>query len=202
MATEATKQKTGADRGRRLYRFTAQQVLKILAHGIIPDGDRIELWDGMIYRMTKGPGHNYVVNVTAAALRAVIPIGFHVTEEKSGRFGQHSLPEPDVAVVRGSFQDYKHRQPELAVLPLVVEVCEHTARADHGPKLRRYAGVGIPVYWIINVLDRTVEVFTQPSGARGAARYDEKTVARDGETFPVVVDGREIGRFSVADLLP
>src|SRR4029077_14386468 len=98
--------------------------------------------------------------------------------------------------------DYKHRQPELSAMALVVAVCRHTHRADYGTKLRRYAGVGIPVYWIINVDEGTVEVCTQPTGSGKEARYGERTVLREGESFPVVVAGREVGRLAVSDLLP
>src|SRR5947207_1376154 len=102
MATEARSPNTTRDRGRVRYRFTGDQVLKMVELGIIPETTRIELWDGVIYWMTKHEPHNFSVAEVADALRRVVPDGYHVREEKSARRGAYSLPEPDVAVARGA----------------------------------------------------------------------------------------------------
>lgn len=202
MAAEAKTQKAQRDRGRRLYRFTASQVMEMVKAGILGDGERVELWDGVVYRMTKGPEHNFTVSATAAALRAVVPAGYHVAEEKSSRYDEHSLPEPDVAVVRGALRDYTRRHPELSAMALLVEVCHHSARADYGVKLRRYAEAGVPVYWVVNVEGRTIEVCSMPAGSGKGSCYADRRVLTEEENVSVVVDGGEVGRFAVADLLP
>ena len=69
-------------------------------------------------------------------------------------------------------------------------------------KLLRYAGAGVPVYWIIDVSRRLVEVHQKPRGRRKKAGYQERSVYEEGQEFAVVLDGREIGRLAVSDLLP
>ena len=80
------------DCGRVLYQLKADQVLRMLAEGIIPDDEDVELFDGVLYRMTKGELHNCIVILIGTALRGLIPEGFHVREEKSARLGEYSLP--------------------------------------------------------------------------------------------------------------
>src|SRR5689334_7823553 len=92
MSTRTRKRTTG-DRGRTPYRFTAAQLMKMIHTGIIADGEDVELWDGTIYKMTKGELHNQIVMLTADVLRDVTPReGYHVREEKSNPDGRHSLP--------------------------------------------------------------------------------------------------------------
>ena len=75
---------------------------KMIKAGVISDDEDVELWDGILYKMTKGELHNQIVILTAEVLRAVTPREtYHVREEKSNSDGPSSLPEPDVTVVRG-----------------------------------------------------------------------------------------------------
>ncbi|MBX6314999.1 MAG: Uma2 family endonuclease [Isosphaeraceae bacterium] len=201
MATEARKKRAG-DRGRVPYRFNAAQVLKMIDSGILGEGDDVELWDGVLYRMVKKELHNYVVSQTADALRPLTPAGYHVREEKSCKYAERSLPEPDVAVARGRKDEYLPEPPHLARLALVVEVNYHTDQADYGEKLRRYAEVGIPIYWLIDVKARIVRVYEQPRGSGAEARYAACRTYEPGAIIAVVIDGRPVGHVAVADLLP
>lgn len=78
----------------------------MIEHGILPEDNHFELWNGVVYKMTKGELHNYLVSQVADAIRAVMPSGYHIREEKSTSDGEWSLPEPDVAVARGAKHDY------------------------------------------------------------------------------------------------
>ena len=61
-----------------------------------------------------------------------------------------------------------------------------------------YGRGGIPVYWILNLIDRQVEVYSgpQPDG------YAMRTVYRSGQHVPVVLDGTIVGHIAVDDVLP
>ncbi len=61
-----------------------------------------------------------------------------------------------------------------------------------------YGGAGVPVYWIVNLVDRQVEVYTDPVPGGYATRTD----FRPGQRVPVVIDGREVGQIAVDDILP
>ncbi|MCY2991265.1 MAG: Uma2 family endonuclease [Planctomycetota bacterium] len=65
-----------------------------------------------------------------------------------------------------------------------------------------YAVARIPVYWIVNLVDRQVEVFTNPSGPGEQPDYGVCQVFLPGDQVPVVLDRNEVGRIVVHDLLP
>jgi Uma2 family endonuclease len=198
--TKAKRKLKPSNRGRVPYRFTAEEVLRMVEAEIITAD--VELWDGVIYQMVKGEMHNAIVTQVARVLRRVIPDGFHVREEKSCREGEHSLPEPDVMVCPGEPFDYIPDPPPLGKLALVIEVNHHTPRSDRITKPRRYAEVGVPVYWIIEVEARQVVVHNRPQGTGEDAGYADRTTYSRGQEIPVVIDGREVGRVAVSDLFP
>jgi hypothetical protein len=136
MGTASRKTRTrGQNCGGVPYRFDAAQVLRMIADGIIPDGEDVELFDGVLYEMTKGELHNCVVGLIGDAVRPLVPDGYHVREEKSARKDDRSLPEPDVAVCRGKRSDYVPDPPPLEQIVLLAEVDHHSHQADHVDKL-------------------------------------------------------------------
>ncbi len=202
MSTRTQKRKA-EDRGRTPYRFTATQVMKMIKAGIIADGEDVELWDGILYKMTKGELHNQIVMLTADALRAVTPREeYHVREEKSNSDGLHSLPEPDVTVVRGKLGVLTPRPPDLERVALVVEVDHHTSHADRTVKYSRYAERRIPVYWLVKAKQRIVLVFDTPQGAGAEAHYARRQRYSGDAEIPIVLDGREVGRVAASRLFP
>jgi hypothetical protein len=202
MATSAQKRKLG-DRGRRVYRLTGDQVLKMIDAGIIPDGEDVELWDGILYKMTKGELHNQIVMLTADALRAVISRAtHHVREEKSNSDGPISLPEPDVTVVRRKVGVLTPRPPDLTEVALAVEVDHNTGRADSVVKFSRYAERRIPGYWLIKAKRRIVYVFDTPQGEGPQSHYARRQRYSGSDEIPIVIDGREVGRVAANQLFP
>jgi Uma2 family endonuclease len=185
--------------GRVPYRFTADQVLKMVEAGIFPDDQDVELWDGVIYLMTKDEPHNAIVGQIADLIRPLMPAGYHVREEKSSLYDEHSLPEPDVAICQGARFDHLPNVPSLAKMELVVEVNASTERADHVDKLAGYAAAGVPTYWIVDVEARQVVVCTSPTAA---GEYDQHITRRPGDELDVVIAGASRGRIAVADLFP
>jgi Uma2 family endonuclease len=107
-------------------------------------------------------------------------------------------PEPDVAVVCGSRDDYRGRLPEPDDVALLVEVADTSLSFDRGPKRAAYARGGITFYWIVNLNDRQVEVYSDPA----ADGYRSIEVLGPGEEVPVVIAGVEVGRIKVSDILP
>ncbi len=197
----ATQLRT-TDAYRLPYRLTADQVERMIDTGIIPEGDDLELVGGVLYKMVKKEPHNYSVGRAAQELRHLLPGGMHVREEKSLRHGKRSLPEPDVAIVAGSPKVYRPRPPALSEVLLIVEVCHHTHKADYHQKLRRYAAARVPVYWIVDLHRRSVEVFTEPTGEGPLAKFTTTVSYPVGFSVPVVLQGNHVRAIDVADLLP
>ena len=107
-----------------------------------------------------------------------------------------SEPEPDLAVVRGRLRDYSDHHPSASDTVLLVEVSDSSLDYDRTDKLAAYARGGIPEYWILNLVDRVLEVYRKPAGDS----YGEKRTL--GADDPVAPLGCEDQAVSVADLLP
>ena len=82
----------------------------------------------------------------------------------------------------------------------MVEVGNTTLDDDQGVKKERYALAGIPVYWIVNLRDSRIEVYTNPDQVAG--QYRSRLDFGPGEQVPVTIDAVEVCRVAVADLLP
>ena len=113
------------------------------------------------------------------------------------RIAPYDEPEPDISVVRGSDADYRHRLPEVPDVGLVVEVTRTNVSADR-LQGNLYGRAGISVYWIVNLIDRQIEVYTDPGPTGYASRNDFIS----GQHVPVVIDGVQQGQIAVDDVLP
>ncbi len=87
-------------------------------------------------------------------------------------------------------------------MALAVEVADETLRRDRTTKKRIYARAGIPVYWIVNLPERRIEVYTDPTGPGEHPDYRRHEDYAAPAEVPVLIDGRQVGRVPVAALLP
>ncbi len=193
----------GPPPGRIPYRLSVEQYEAMIAAGAFKKEDRLELIEGsLVEKMTKGPNHSTGSEDCWRALHAVLPAGWHVRIEKPVRIpDRDSEPELDVSVARGKTADYRRRHPGPAEVGLVVEVADTSVEEDRAMALT-YGGGNIPVYWLVNVGDGQLEVYTEPSGPSAPVGYRRCTVLHPGDDVPIVLDGLEIARIAVADLLP
>jgi Uma2 family endonuclease len=81
-------------------------------------------------------------------------------------------------------------------------VADSSLQRDRALKKRLYAAAGIPVYWIVNLLDSQIEVYTDPSGPGEQPDYRQQQNYDSADTVPVVIEGHEVARLGVQDLLP
>jgi Uma2 family endonuclease len=110
-------------------------------------------------------------------------------------------PEPDLAIVMGPAGRYDTQHPTPAEIAMLVEVADSTLQYDRTLKLRAYALAGVPVYWIVNLEDRQIEVFTNPV-ASPTPTYSTTALYSPGQQLPLVVAGQHVAQIVVADLLP
>lgn len=115
---------------------------------------------------------------------------------------EDSEPEPDVVVVRGERRQYRDRHPLPHEVALVVEVADATLQRDRKLKKRIYARAGVANYWIINLIESCVEVYTVPSGPAEFPDYQQRQDYGPADEIPLVIEGREVGRLAVRDVLP
>ncbi len=169
--------------------------------GILSDDDPVELLDGwLVYKMPKNPPHRATTKLTRNALEAVIPEGWYVDTQEPITLA-NSEPEPDVVVVRGNTRDYLDRHPGAADIALIIEVADSTLERDRTSKQRLYARAGIPIYWIINLPEKQIEVYTEPVVAEESI-YQRRQDYQLSDEVPVAIAGQIISRLSVLELLP
>jgi Uma2 family endonuclease len=131
------------------------------------------------------------------ALRRVFTHGYDIRVHMPLAIGDESEPEPDVAVVRGHFRDYR-THPLTATL--VVEVADTSLEFDRSRNAARYASGEIAEYWIVNLVDRQVEVFRDVIVSRGNAAYQTQFSAVVGDTVAPLPHPER--RIEVISLLP
>jgi Uma2 family endonuclease len=178
------------------------QYHEMINSGELGEDDPIELLHGrLVVKMTKNPAHCSSNWRTRAALERLVPAGWYVTSQDPITL-EDSEPEPDLTVAEGDPDRYFDRHPGAADVGLLVEVADTTLQRDQTVKRAIYAEARIPVYWIVNLVDRQVEVCTQPSGPCEHPDYGQCDIYRLGDEIPVVIRGQEVGRITAAELLP
>ncbi len=171
-----------------VHRLDLDTYNRIVASGAL-EGQRVELLDGAIVDMSpQSPSHAVVVEAltrhfagAAGRLRIQLPLEAPPDSE----------PEPDLALVEEPATAGRHPRSAL----LVIEVAVSSHPIDRGVKARLYANAGIPVYWLIDVPAKAVEVHTQPQ-EQGYAKVD---IYRQGEIVPRPLVG--VGDLDIAALL-
>lgn len=182
--------------------FSVARYQRMIETGILTPEDKVELLENyVVLKMPRDPAHDGTIQLVSEALGPAIPRGWRLRVQSTVVLTD-SQPEPDFAVVRGDARAYLARHPAPADVGLIVEVANTSLLRDQRDKTRIYARGGIPCYWIINLVDRHIEVYTQPSGPTPAPAYNAFQAHRPGDAIPLLLDGTVVGPIPVADLLP
>ncbi len=181
-----------------IWHMSVDQYHAMIDNGILGPNDPVELLEGvLVQKVSKNPPHAFTTGATQEALERVVPAGWWVRAQDPITLSQ-SEPEPDVAVVRGDRRDYIARHPGPGDVAIVVEVAEATLERDKVLKKRIYATAGIPVYWLINLVNRRIEVYSEAK----SGDYQQCGVYGLDDAVPVTLDGRTVGTILVRSLLP
>lgn len=164
-------------------------------------GERLELLDGvLVVREPQGSAHAAIATKVGQVLTRAFGDGWHTRLHSPLALGEHSEPEPDVAVVAGAPEDYLAAHPSTAAL--VVEVADASLRLDRRFKAALYARAGLPEYWIVNLPDRVLEVYRDrhpPADPADDWSYRSlATLPPPGQVTPLATPH---ARILVADLL-
>ena len=184
------------------HRVDIRQYLAMIGAGVFRDA-HVELLGGIpVEQMTKYAPHNFAARQLGLLLSGMIPTGWLISEEKSLALSRLWRPEPDIAIIRGPNDRYRHRDPIASDVALLIEVADSSYASDRGEKWRAYASSRIPVYWIANLNRGQIEVYRGPIGRGKKASYLQLDIHASDDEVPVVIDGREAGRTLVRDILP
>jgi Uma2 family endonuclease len=183
----------------RLYRLTVGQYDQIVACGILAENERVELIEGLLVaKMGRNRPHVQAGNKGLRAIDRALIGGWHARKEDPIVVSDGSKPEPDLSVVRGEIEDFHHRDVTAADVALVVEIAESSLSVDRIEMKRIYSASAIPVYWIVNLLERQLEVYTDPD----RDEYRTRTILNDDQNVEIILDGVAVGSIAVSDLLP
>jgi hypothetical protein len=181
----------------RLYRLSVAQFEQMIEKGVLTKHDKVELIEGfLVKKMTKNSPHIAATLLIPESLRRVIPPAWFLAQEVPVLLAR-SEPEPDFLMLRGPIQDYFSRKPVPADVALLIEVADSSLAEDRS-RATLFAEANIPTYWIANIPDRRIEVYSNPAGAEYRSRTD---YGMDAE-IPLVLDGHEVARLPVRDLVP
>jgi Uma2 family endonuclease len=186
---------------RGMYRMNPRQFRRAIEAGVFGER-RVELLAGVPFLMSENPPHIFASIRIDNAFRAIATAPLWVVSKNHRLEMGQWLPLPDVVVLHGPDTIYGARLARADDVAILVEVADTSYARDSGPKLRRYATFQIPVYWIVDLNRRLVEVRTVPFGKGKQAGYTRCDIFQEGDVVPTVLDGSEVGRIAVADLLP
>jgi Uma2 family endonuclease len=181
---------------------TRAEYERLIDLGFFGPDERLELIEGeIIEKMTQNAPHATAIRRLETALRPIFSEDFDLRTQLPLALGERSMPEPDLAVVAGSFEDYEDAHPTTAVL--VIEISDSTLVQDRTIKAGLYASAGISEFWLMNVAERLLEVFRDPAPLAGQpSGHHYRQVLRLGEddaVSPLAAPGAVI---PVAQLLP
>jgi Uma2 family endonuclease len=181
-----------------LFRMSVDQYERLVETGVLGD-QPVELIGGLLVRkLGKTPPHVIAREALRDDLLRLIPQGWRLTIEAPIRIPDFDEPEPDLVIIRGTREQYEARHPGPADVGLLIEVADTTLDRDRGEKETAYARGGVPTYWILNLVDRQLEICTGPT----PTGYRERRILPPGEHVSLTIDGKEIGRIVVASILP
>lgn len=177
-----------------VHRWTREEYERMAAQGFFPPEARVELVDGIVYDMApQNSPHTTALHLCLQFLTRAFP-DCYVRVQSPLALDDDSEPEPDLAVVEGTIQDYADGHPTTAVL--VVEVADSSLAHDVETKIPLYARSGIPEAWLVNLKAKTLEVYREP----GTDAYRSRQIFRKGDAAsPLACSEAQV---VVADLFP
>jgi Uma2 family endonuclease len=186
----------------QIRRWSREEYEKMIECGVFPPGTRAELIDGEILDMApQHSPHAVAISLAHEGLKEAFGAGYTIRPQLPLALDPYSEPEPDIAVVPGSARDYVAGHPAGALL--VVEIADSSLTYDRQQKAGLYARAGIADYWIVNLIDRKVEIHRAPAPAAAApfgwAYSSVESHATGGQLTPLAAPN---ARIPVADLLP
>jgi hypothetical protein len=185
-----------------IHRFTVDEYHEMIQKGILNEDDRVELLDGWIVeKMARNPPHDVTIHKIQKVLLGMLPSPWELRIQ-SAITTDSSEPEPDLVIVPGPPERYLSNHPKPPDIAVVIEVADSTLLQDREEKGKLYAQARIPIYWIINLVKRQVEVYSRPSGPDESPGYRRRDDFLINDSVPLVLAGQEVVQVAVKRLFP
>jgi Uma2 family endonuclease len=148
------------------YRWTVDLYHQMIETGILGEDERIELIKGELATMSPiGAEHSGTLKKLTEMLFEQLRRRAVISVQDPLQVDDYSEPEPDLALLAPRRDFYKRALPRPADVLLVIEVADRSLAYDRTIKMALYAGAGIAEAWIVNLIDRWIEVYRDPSSA-------------------------------------
>jgi Uma2 family endonuclease len=193
----------------RLFRITREGAEAMVRAGLVPEDASTELLHGVLFHtdrsklgedpLSVGEDHSVCVEALSDLRSRINNADRHVRSQQPLICGDDEEPQPDFMVLRGTLRSYTSK-PSAADAFCVVEVADSSYERDAGMKLVGYALAGVAQYIIINLRNRTAEVYTNPNPAAGT--YAAPQIVTAEGSVALRVGEAEVFELSLADLLP
>lgn len=157
--------------GSQVWPLSVQAYHVLGEAGLIPKKTEL-LYGQVIHKMPKTPWHSYLQQSLSEVIQAARPSGMFLRIEQPITCAD-SEPEPDLAVVQGRKEDYRHEHPRTA--ELVIEVCVTNHNYDRS-KLHAYSSAGVKEVWLVLGPEKQLEVHRRPADGR----FEERTLHGPG----------------------
>ena len=182
-------------------RFSRDEYYRMAELGLFR-GERVELINGeIVEKSPQGLNHGDAIVLLTRLLTLALGRDFAVRVQLPLSLGRKTEPEPDVAVLRGTGLATEGKHPSTA--DLVIEVAESSLAYDRTTKATLYAKAGIPEYWVINLVNRQLEVRRDPrllQGSKSKHAYAQTTLYAAGDTVsPLCAPELQL---AVSEMLP
>jgi Uma2 family endonuclease len=187
------------------HRMTIERYEQMVEAGVYGAKDPVFLWKGkLVEKLPKSRPYTLTSMILLDFLTKMIPKGWHVPYRAPLAIGLDSMPEPDLMIVRGNLRDYLGRSRRASDVAIVIEVADTNKALDLNTLTKQpaYASDGVPLYWIVDLPNRSVMVHSEPSGPLDRPYYRWDQWHGPDDIIPVVLDGREVGLISVKEILP
>ena len=181
----------------RLHQFSVAEYHQMIQAGILTPDNRVELLEGWIVnKMSQNPPHVSSVSRIVRRVARFLPDDW--TLEVRGPITlRESEPEPDITLARGEEGTYDNRHPGPADIGVLMEVADSSLMDDRRNKGSLYAQAKIAEFWLINVVERKIEVYTKPRGGK----YYKKVEYAETDIVPLILDGVKIAEILVSELI-
>jgi len=193
-----------------LPRWNVRQFERFLESGILEPETRCELLDGYVVikdraatgddPMNIGARHACITDALSRKLQSLFDgVHWSVRTQNPLLINDYTQPEPDLAVIHGRGADYLPNLPGSDAVLLLIEVADSSLEADRGKKLEQYAREKIPTYWIVNLRENQIEIYSDPDPIQ--ENYTQCEVFQADEMIKISIPGGDLVSLSVRTIL-
>jgi len=181
--------------------FTVAEYHDMIRHGILTEDERVELLDGwVVKKMAHNPPHDAAIGRLQRRIGARLPDDWLIRVQCAVTL-KDSEPEPDIAIVTGPEEEYDTRHPGGSDVGMLIEVSDSSVEEDREVKGPIYARARIPIYWIVNIPEQQIEVYTGSRGGKTPG-YRRRQDIGFGDSVPLVLGTKVLAHLPVRQLIP